>query len=49
VVYLARLLARVVEDLPWEKSDRYLVRDAQHVIEAAVSAHQGYDRSVTET
>jgi hypothetical protein len=32
--HLARLLARVVEDLPSEKIDRYLVRDAQRMIEA---------------
>ena len=34
ILRLARLLARVVEDLPSEKIDRYLVRDAQRVIEA---------------
>jgi hypothetical protein len=34
ILHLARLLARVVEDLPTEKIDRYLVRDAQRVIEA---------------
>jgi heavy metal translocating P-type ATPase len=34
ILHLARLLARVVEDLPSEKIDRYLVRDAQRVIEA---------------
>jgi heavy metal translocating P-type ATPase len=34
ILHLARLLARVVEDLPAEKIDRYLVRDAQRVIEA---------------
>ena len=34
ILHLARLLARVVEDLPSEKVDRYLVRDAQRVIEA---------------
>ncbi len=34
ILHLARLLARVVEDLPLEKIDRYLVRDAQRVIEA---------------
>jgi hypothetical protein len=45
VVHLARLRARVVEDLPSEKIDRYLVRDAQRVIEAAVSADQGHDRN----
>ncbi|HZC55908.1 MAG TPA: heavy metal translocating P-type ATPase [Xanthobacteraceae bacterium] len=34
ILHLARLLARVVADLPTEKIDRYLVRDAQRVIEA---------------
>jgi heavy metal translocating P-type ATPase len=34
ILHLARLLARVVEDLPTEDIDRYLVRDAQRVIEA---------------
>ena len=34
ILHLARLLARVVEDLPTEKIDRYLIRDAQRVIEA---------------
>jgi len=29
ILHLARLLARVVEDLPTEKIDRFLVRDAQ--------------------
>ncbi|WP_315707270.1 MULTISPECIES: heavy metal translocating P-type ATPase [unclassified Bradyrhizobium] len=34
ILHLARLLARIAEDLPSEKIDRYLVRDAQRVIEA---------------
>jgi hypothetical protein len=34
ILHLARLLARVVEDLPLEKVDRYLIRDAQRIIEA---------------
>ncbi|HXY89438.1 MAG TPA: heavy metal translocating P-type ATPase [Xanthobacteraceae bacterium] len=34
ILHLARLLARIVEDLPSEKIDRYLMRDAQRVIEA---------------
>ena len=34
ILHLARLLARVVEDLPTENIDRYLIRDAQRVIEA---------------
>jgi hypothetical protein len=33
-IAIARLLARVVEDLPTEKVDRYLTRDAQRIIEA---------------
>jgi hypothetical protein len=34
ILHLARLLARVVDDLSSEKIDRYLIRDAQRVIEA---------------
>jgi hypothetical protein len=34
ILHLARLLARLVEDLPLEKIDRYLIRDAQRLIEA---------------
>jgi hypothetical protein len=34
ILHLSRLLARVVEDLPTEKVDRYLLRDAQRIIEA---------------
>jgi Hemerythrin HHE cation binding domain len=34
ILHLARMLARVTEDLPSENIDRYLVRDAQRVIEA---------------
>jgi len=34
IMHLARLLARLVEDLPLETIDRYLIRDAQRVIEA---------------
>jgi hypothetical protein len=34
ILHLARLLARVAEDLPTEKIDRYLIRDAQRIIEA---------------
>jgi heavy metal translocating P-type ATPase len=33
ILHLARLLARVVEDLSSEKVDRYVIRDAQRVIE----------------
>ena len=34
ILHLARLLARLVEELPAEKIDRYLIRDAQRVIES---------------
>jgi len=34
ILHLARLLARVAKDLPSENVDRFLIRDAQRVIEA---------------
>jgi heavy metal translocating P-type ATPase len=34
ILHLARLLGRIAEDLPEETIDRYLMRDAQRVIEA---------------
>ena len=34
IQHLARLLTRVVADLPTEKIDRYVIRDAQRLIEA---------------
>lgn len=34
ILHLARLLSRIADDLPTEKIDRYLIRDAQRVIEA---------------
>jgi heavy metal translocating P-type ATPase len=34
ILHLARLLDRIADDLPSEKIDRYIVRDAQRVIEA---------------
>lgn len=34
ILHFARLLGRVVAELPSEKIDRYLVRDAQRIIEA---------------
>jgi soluble P-type ATPase len=37
ILHLARLLARLVENLPSEKIDRYLIRDAQRVIESIES------------
>jgi hypothetical protein len=50
-LHLARLLARVVEDLPSEKVDRYLVRDAQRVIEAIevlVRMHMAQEEDIYE-
>jgi soluble P-type ATPase len=49
ILHLARLLARVVEDLPSEKIDRYLVRDAQRVIEsieALVRIHTAQEEDI---
>ena len=49
ILHLARLLARVVEDLPTEKIDRYLVRDAQRVIEgieALVRIHTAQEEDI---
>lgn len=34
ILHLSRLLARITEDLPSEKIDRYVIRDGQRVIEA---------------
>jgi len=34
ILHLARLLAKLVADLPAERIDRYLIRDAQRVIES---------------
>jgi hypothetical protein len=34
ILHLAGLLGRVVDDLPHEQIDRYLIRDAQRIIEA---------------
>ncbi|HEY2212223.1 MAG TPA: heavy metal translocating P-type ATPase [Bradyrhizobium sp.] len=51
ILHLARLLARVVEDLPSEKVDRYLVRDAQRVIEAIetlVRMHTAQEEDIYE-
>jgi len=49
ILHLARLLGRVVEDLPTEKVDRYLIRDAQRVIEAIetlVRMHTAQDEDI---
>ena len=35
ILHLARLLARVVEDLPSEKVDRYLIREVPEGVEAS--------------
>jgi heavy metal translocating P-type ATPase len=51
ILHLARLLARVVEDLPMEKIDRYLIRDAQRVIEAIetlVRMHTAQEEDIYE-
>ncbi len=51
ILHLARLLARVVSDLPTEKVDRYLVRDAQRVIEAIetlVRMHTAQEEDIYE-
>ncbi len=51
ILHLARLLARVTEDLPSEKLDRYLVRDAQRVIEAIeilVRTHTAQEEDIYE-
>jgi heavy metal translocating P-type ATPase len=51
ILHLARLLARVVEDLPAEKLDRYLLRDAQRIIEAIetlVRMHTAQEEDIYE-
>jgi heavy metal translocating P-type ATPase len=51
ILHLARLLARIVEDLPSEKVDHYLVRDAQRVIEAIealVGVHTAQEEDIYE-
>jgi hypothetical protein len=51
ILHLARLLARVVEDLPSERVDRYLIRDAQRVIEAVeilVRMHTAQEEDIYE-
>jgi hypothetical protein len=51
ILHLARLLSRVAEDLPSEKVDRYLVRDAQRVIEAIetlVRLHTAQEEDIYE-
>src|SRR5271154_5539449 len=51
ILHLARLLARVVGDLPTEKIDRYLLRDAQRIIEAIeilVRMHTAQEEDIYE-
>ena len=51
ILHLARLLARVVDDLPSEKVDRYLIRDAQRIIEAIetlVRMHTAQEEDIYE-
>jgi soluble P-type ATPase len=51
ILHLARLLARVVSDLPTERVDRYLIRDAQRVIEAIetlVRMHTAQEEDIYE-
>lgn len=51
ILHLARLLARIADDLPTEKIDRYLVRDAQRVIEAIetlVRMHTAQEEDIYE-
>ncbi len=51
ILHLARLLARVAQDLPSEKVDRYLIRDAQRVIEAIetlVRMHTAQEEDIYE-
>ena len=51
ILHLARLLARIAEDLPSENVDRYLIRDAQRVIEAIetlVRMHTAQEEDIYE-
>src|SRR5450432_4112155 len=51
ILHLARLLARVAEDMPSEKIDRYLIRDAQRLIEAIetlVRLHTAQEEDIYE-
>jgi heavy metal translocating P-type ATPase len=51
ILHLARLLARIVEDLAPEKVDRYLLRDAQRIIEAIeilVRMHTAQEEDIYE-
>ncbi len=51
ILHLGRLLARVVEDLSSEKVDRYLLRDAQRIIESIetlVRMHTAQEEDIYE-
>lgn len=51
ILHIARLLARVTEDLPTEKVDRYLVRNAQRLIESVetlVRLHTAQEEDIYE-
>ncbi|MDP3689968.1 heavy metal translocating P-type ATPase, partial [Bradyrhizobium sp.] len=51
ILHLSRLLGRVAGDLPSEKVDRYLVRDAQRLIEAVetlVRLHTAQEEDIYE-
>jgi soluble P-type ATPase len=51
ILHLARLLARLASDLPAVEADRYLVRDAQRVIEAIeslVRMHNAQEEDIYE-
>jgi heavy metal translocating P-type ATPase len=51
ILHLARLLSRIAEELSSEKADRYLIRDAQRVIEAIetlVRMHTAQEEDIYE-
>lgn len=51
ILHLARLLVRVAEDLPSEDVDRYLIRDAQRIIETIetlVRMHTAQENDIYE-
>ena len=51
ILHLARLLARVAQELPSENVDRYLIRDAQRLIEAIetlVRLHTAQEEDIYE-
>ena len=52
ILHLARLLDRLAEDLPAERADRYLVRDAQRLIESLaqiVRIHSAQEDDIYQT